>query len=145
MKPRINRNLLIILRIELGLVFLYAGIPKILDVESFAQTINAYKMLPYFFNYLVAATLPWVETVCGLILVSGYKRKAAAGIVAGMNVFFIILLTITIFRGLDIDCGCFNHGGEKVPLWLDIVRDILFLISAMILISTCRERRFSNS
>jgi putative oxidoreductase len=145
MKQGVNRYLLFALRIILGLIFLYAGVPKILDVESFAQNVNAYKMLPYFFNYLVAATLPWVEAVSGLLLVIGYKKKAAAGIIAGMNVFFIILLTITMLRGLDIDCGCFNQGGEKVPLWLDILRDALFLGAAVILLSTRRERKFSSS
>ncbi len=143
MKPRINKHLLTFLRITLGLVFLYAGVPKILDVESFAQNVNAYKLLPYFLNYLVAATLPWLEAVCGLLLVTGFRRKAAAGILAGLNAFFIILLAVTIMRGLDIDCGCFNQGGEKVPLWLDIVRDVLFLWAALLLFSAPGDRKFS--
>jgi uncharacterized membrane protein YphA (DoxX/SURF4 family) len=126
------------------MVFLYSGVIKIGDPAAFAGSVASYKVLPYFMNFLVAATIPWVEALCGLLLIVGYRIKATSGIVAAMNVLFIILLTSTIIRGLDIDCGCFRQGGEKTPAWIAILRDILFLSVALTLFSARGEKRFST-
>jgi putative oxidoreductase len=137
-----KRYLLLSLRVGLGLVFIYAGILKIRDPIAFAGSVAAYKLLPYFLNYLVAVTIPWVEATCGLLLVIGYRVRAAAGITAAMNILFIVLLASTIMRGLDIDCGCFRQGGEKTSAGIAIMRDILFLSVALILFTEQKERKF---
>ncbi len=124
-----------IIRIALGLVFLYAGVMKIIDPVAFAGSVAAYKILPYGLNYLVAAILPWVETICGLLLIVNYRVKASACIVLCMNLVFMVALASTIVRGLDIDCGCFRQGGEKTPAWLAILRDIPFVAAAIFLLS----------
>lgn len=142
MRKKAQRYFLLFLRVSLGLVFVYAGILKIRDPIAFAGSVAAYKLLPYFFNYLVAATIPWVELTCGLLLIFGYRVRAAAGITAAMNILFIVLLASTIVRGLDIDCGCFRQGGEKTSAWIAIMRDILFLSVALILVTEQKERKF---
>lgn len=142
MKKKIKNYFYLILRIGLGLVFVYAGILKIRDPIAFAGSVAAYKLLPYFLNYLVAATIPWVELTCGILLIIGYKVRAAAGITAAMNILFIALLASTIMRGLDIDCGCFRQGGEKTSAWIAIMRDILFLSTALVLCTEKKERKF---
>jgi len=144
MRSKAGQHILTVLRIGLGAVFVYAGILKIREPVAFAGSVAAYKILPYYLNYLVAATIPWVETVCGLLLIAGYRVKAAAGIVAAMNVLFIVLLASTIVRGMDIDCGCFRQGGDKTPAWVAIMRDLLFLFVALIVFSARREGRFSS-
>jgi putative oxidoreductase len=83
---------------------------------------------------MVAAVLPWVETLCGLLLVVGYRVKAAACIVIIMNLVFMTALVSTIIRGLDVDCGCFKQGGEKTPAWVAIIRDVFFLAAAIFLV-----------
>jgi len=142
MRKNAQRYFLLTLRVGLGLVFIYAGILKIRDPIAFAGSVAAYKLLPYFLNYLVAATIPWVELICGTLLIIGYRVRASAGIVAAMNILFIVLLTSTIVRGLDIDCGCFRQGGEKTSAWIAILRDIFFLSAALILMTEQKERKF---
>jgi uncharacterized membrane protein YphA (DoxX/SURF4 family) len=71
MKSKTRQYVLAALRIGLGVVFLYAGIVKISDPSAFAGSVAAYKVLPYFMNFLVAATIPWVEALCGLLLILG--------------------------------------------------------------------------
>jgi uncharacterized membrane protein YphA (DoxX/SURF4 family) len=144
-RKKAKHYFLMFLRIALGLVFIYAGFLKIRDPIAFAGSVAAYKLLPYFFNYLVAATIPWVEITCGIFLVIGYRVRAAAGITAAMNILFIVLLASTIVRGLDIDCGCFRQGGEKTSAWIAIMRDILFLSVALILVSEQKERKLFSS
>lgn len=144
MKPKKKELVLAAVRMGLGAVFIYAGVLKIREPEAFAGSVAAYQIFPYYLNYLVAATVPWVETLCGLLLIFGFRVRAAAGIVAGMNILFIVLLASTIARGLDIDCGCFRQGGEKTPAWIAILRDILFLSAAVAVFSARREWRFSS-
>jgi putative oxidoreductase len=144
MRTKGKHSFLLTLRIGLGLVFIYAGILKIRDPIAFAGSVAAYKVLPYFFNYLVAATIPWLEATCGLFLIFGIRIRAVTGITAAMNILFILLLASTIVRGLDIDCGCFRQGGEKTSAWIAIMRDFLFLSVALILFTEQKERRFST-
>ena len=123
-------------RITLGMIFIYAAVLKIADPVAFAGSVAAYKILPYFANYAAAAVLPFLELVCGLLLVCGYRVKGAAIIIAGMNVVFMIALSSAIVRGLDIDCGCFKQGGEKTSPWIALARDAIFLAMTFVVLKT---------
>ncbi|MEA5113730.1 MAG: MauE/DoxX family redox-associated membrane protein [Geobacteraceae bacterium] len=144
MKNSRKHLLMVLLRIGLGLVFVYASFWKIRDPEAFAGSVAAYNVLPFFLNHLVAATLPWIEATCGILLISGYRVKAAAGIVVALNIIFIVLLVSTVARGLDIDCGCFRQGGGKTPAWLVILRDFIFLAMAVSIFKYQRGTMFSR-
>lgn len=122
---------LLLLRIALGAVFAYAGVIKIMDPVAFAGSIAAYKILPYFGNYLAGAILPWVELVCGVLLVTGYRWRGAAVIILVLNINFILALISTLVRGLDIDCGCFRQGGDKTSAWTAIARDMVLLFMTL--------------
>jgi hypothetical protein len=56
----------------------------------------------------MALFLPWLEASCGLMLVSGFLVKGSLLIVDSLLVVFLLIFVITIFRGLDISCGCFS-------------------------------------
>ncbi|HML77768.1 MauE/DoxX family redox-associated membrane protein [Geobacter sulfurreducens] len=127
----VKRHLTALLRVTLGAVFLYAAVIKIANPPAFAGNVAAYQLLPYAGNYLVAAILPWIEAICGLLLVTGWRARSAAALVAVMNILFIVLLISTVARGLDIDCGCFRQGGEKTSAWTAIFRDIMLLVAAV--------------
>ena len=127
-------------RMLIGGLFLYSGITKILQPLEFARNIAAYEMLPLFANVLIAATLPWVECICGLLLVIGWKARSAALVIVGMMVVFLIALGSAMSRGLLIDCGCFNVGvsEDPPPLWISLIRDLgLLLLSLMVWLDAC--------
>jgi putative oxidoreductase len=121
-------------RIALGGIFIYAALLKIADPVAFAGSVAAYRILPYFGSYLAAATLPFLELTCGLLLVSGYRVRGGAVIIAGLNLIFMVALASAIVRGLDIDCGCFKQGGAKTSPWLALGRDAVFLLMSCYLI-----------
>ena len=129
-----RKNLTLALRIVLGGVFLYAGGLKIADPAAFAGSVAAYKLIPTFGNYLIAATLPWVEVLCGLLLVTGYRVRAGATLILLMNLVFVVALTSAIIRGLDIDCGCFRQGGPKTSPWIALLRDLAFIAGIVVLL-----------
>jgi uncharacterized membrane protein YphA (DoxX/SURF4 family) len=99
-------------RLLLGGLFLYAGAVKADDVVAFARDVANYKILPYSWNYLVAATLPYVEVVAGLLLVANRKVRPAALVIGVLTAVFMLALASVELRGMDIDCGCFDPVGE---------------------------------
>ena len=139
---RTNRELLcLVIRLILGALFLYAGSTKIADPTAFAGDIAAYRILPYFGNYLAAAIIPWIEAFCGILLIVGFRTRAAALLAIFLLLVFAAALASTIVRGLDIDCGCFRHAGEKTSAWTALVRDALLLASALYLLRRNRKER----
>ena len=122
-----------IVRIVLGALFLYAGALKALDTNAFAGNIAAYRILPYFGNYLAASILPWVEIFCGVLLVTGWRARVGATVTILLNLVFIIAMASAVARGLEIDCGCFKQGSSDPPL-LAIGRDLVFVAMALLLL-----------
>ena len=127
-----NKYLLLVFRVALGAVFIYASLHKILDPMAFAQSIRNYLLLPPALTNLAAITLPWVEMVCGAFLVVGLFPRSAAAVVSALLVVFNAALVISLARGLDIDCGCFQsgRGGEAIST-LSVLRDLALLFMSV--------------
>jgi uncharacterized membrane protein YphA (DoxX/SURF4 family) len=141
---RAKRHIPAAVRIALGGIFIYAALLKISDPVGFAGSIAAYKILPYFASYLTAATLPFLELICGILLVIGYRVKGGALLIGLMNLVFIVALASAIVRGLDIDCGCFKQGGAKTSPWLALLRDLVFLAMTAVVLKTEHRKGISS-
>jgi uncharacterized membrane protein YphA (DoxX/SURF4 family) len=107
-----NKYLLLIIRIILGFVFIYAGAEKISDPEAFAISISNYRLLPTAAINFFAITLPWIELVAGILLIFGIAVKENSSILFSMLLVFTIAIVLSLFRGLSIDCGCFGKGTQ---------------------------------
>jgi len=119
-------------RLALGGIFLYAGAVKSANVVAFARDVANYQLLPYAWNYLVAATLPYVETVAALLLIFNRKARPAALLLALLTLAFMLALTTVLARGLDIDCGCFNPGQGHTSATVALSRDAGILLLALV-------------
>ena len=95
-------------QIALGVIFVAAALPKIVDPPSFAHMIYNYKLVPASMNNLMALVMPWIELLCGLALVLGIWRGTARTIIGVLLATFIIAIGINLVRGNAIDCGCFD-------------------------------------
>lgn len=127
-------------RIVVGLVFLLYGLDKIAHPDDFARAIANYRLLPEALVNLVAVTLPWVECVCGLLLLAGQWVRSAALVSAFLLGVFVVAVSITLARGLDIACGCLDaDAGRKVGFKL-LVEDLLLLGAAAVLVVKARDR-----
>ena len=110
---------------RLVLVFIYAGAVKMRDPVAFAGQVAAYQLLPYALNYLVAATLPYVEFLAGLLLLLNARIRPALVAIGGLTLVFMAALASVLVRGLEIDCGCFDPGGgEAVSAGTALLRDV---------------------
>ncbi|MDK9708840.1 MAG: DoxX family protein [Desulforhopalus sp.] len=90
----------------IAMVFGYAAVPKLLDVQGFAKIIEAYGILADFLILPVAIILPVIEVVLAIgLLCNGWTSKVGS---MALLLLFIALLSYSIWVGLDIDCGCFG-------------------------------------
>ena len=92
------------------MIFIYASLDKLFHPAYFAISIQNYQIIPDSLINLTAVILPWLEFYCGILLLLGFWHRAGVAIIALLNVIFIFALTSALFRGLDIDCGCFGSG-----------------------------------
>ncbi len=134
-------------RLSLAAVFLYAGYVKGSDPVAFAGQVAAYQLLPYAFNYLVAATLPFVELLCGGLLLLNRRVRPALLVLFGLNSVFILALISLLVRGLDIDCGCFHPGAEgdtATSPQMALLRDVGLMV-LIVVAWVLRHQQFRES
>jgi putative oxidoreductase len=125
-----NRTVLLVFRLAVGAVFVYAGLVKILEPLDFAGNIANYQMVGPSLSFLTALILPWLEVLCGLGLALGPFKHAAALLISIMLGFFIILTLITIVRGLNVDCGCFG-ALSRTAGWSLVLEDAVMLFMTL--------------
>ncbi len=111
-----NKTVLVVFRVVLGGLFVYAGVVKVLEPLDFAQNIRNYALVGQSLSFIAAIVLPWLEILAGACLVVGVWKRGAALAISGLLVFFIALTVVTMIRGLDVDCGCFGAIDRKAGL-----------------------------
>ena len=120
-----------IIRVLLGLVFVWASWDKIFNPQAFAGIIENYKILPDILIWPVAVILPWLEIISGALLISGYMVRGSAFIINVLTLTFIIALTCNLYRGIDITCGCFSLLARSSNTYMLLIRDIVILITGI--------------
>ena len=125
-------------RVILGIVLIYASIVKIVHPAEFAKAIGNYNVLPFGLENLLGIVLPVLELLVGTCLVLGIMIDGSAIIAGGMMVVFIIAISQALFRGIDINCGCFKvtveNGGHQVGI-RRIIEDFIYLGMALMVLS----------
>lgn len=131
-----KKIVLIVFRLFLGGVFLYACWDKILHPKAFAEVVYNYHILPGPLINLTALVLPVMELFLAVCLIFGIWLPGTlflANLLLG--VFFSALL-FNMARGLDIHCGCFSTDatpGDRFSTVRYVFRDLVFLAVALFL------------
>ena len=123
-----DKRVVLLFRLVLGVTFIYASLDKIAHPEQFARIVYNYKILPQFLINIFAVTLPWVELTAGLFLILGIFTESASLLVSFLFIIFIIATSVNLFRGVDLNCGCFSTdpAGKKEGADL-LIKDFIFL------------------
>jgi len=109
MSPRSGDRIQRWLQCLLGALMLWAAVSKLANPADFLGSIYAYELpLPKLLLQTVAIVLPWVELLCGLLLLAGLWLGTALTLVSGMLAVFVIVTGQAWARGLEIGCGCFS-------------------------------------
>ncbi len=146
-------------RLALAGVFLYAVFAKIdyppgnfltfnlgnwkIALDIFAISVNAYGVLPESAVIPVAYTVPVLETVLGLLLISGFGLRWSATAASALLFFFLALMARSYMLGQSIDCGCFGPGDTLSMKTL--LRDgLLWLLSFSLACAAFRQHTLSS-
>jgi uncharacterized membrane protein YphA (DoxX/SURF4 family) len=117
----------------LAVVFLLACWHKILDPGAFAIDIATYDILPTELVNLMALVMPWVEAATGVMLILGFRTRAAALLVAAMMAVFVAAVSVALSNGLQMSCGCFASQAmvdDPISGWT-VARDVGWLLLAV--------------
>jgi uncharacterized membrane protein YphA (DoxX/SURF4 family) len=112
-----------IFRIALGIIFISAGLPKLIDPKAFAKAVSMYEILPEQVLPIVAIVIPITEVLAGIGLILNIKGSLT--VIAGLLAMFVTVLSYGILNNLDIDCGCSipweseRHANLKSALYRD--------------------------
>lgn len=121
-----SKYLALAFRLYIGGIFIYAGMYKISYTAEFAETIASYQLAPYWAVNFLALVMPWLELICGILLVFGVKSKSATAIITGMLALFIVAVFLVLVRKIPIGCGCFSSVEEPMS-WTTLARDLVWL------------------
>jgi uncharacterized membrane protein YphA (DoxX/SURF4 family) len=143
--------MIVLFRLVIGGLFIYMGIVKAMAPVTFLKLIRQYEMFPdsvwWLLNFTVA-TLPWIEILCGLLLILGVNLRGTALLIMVMLAVFTPMIFLRgqaihakdhlSFCKIYFDCGC---GAGVVNFCWKMAENIaLFLAALCILLS--RSRRF---
>jgi putative oxidoreductase len=124
----------------LGGIFIYAGVLKALDPVQFANDIDNYKALPWFFSVRLAFYLPWLEIFCGLAVIFRFLYRGGLSILTALVTVFIGATVAAKMRGLDITCGCFGHASKNWSFLQHMAVD-LTIFAALVVLWLANDRR----
>jgi uncharacterized membrane protein YphA (DoxX/SURF4 family) len=120
----------LLLRLAVGALFIFAGASKIGHAGLFAAQITAFGLVPRPLIAPMALLLPVFEVLLGGYLVLGLYTRVAA-IVAGVQLaIFAGAIASAVSRGLSLSCGCFGPSDTTVTSWPEVARDLGFAVVA---------------
>ncbi len=152
---RIDRTGLPLLaaRLFIGVLFIWMAWEKIKDPVNFLKLMRQYRMMDeqawHVVMNLTAVVLPWLELLCGVVLITGVAIRAAGLVSAGMLVVFTPLIlrrglelydqgAASTFCGIKFDCGC---GAGEVFVCAKLLENGALLLAALLVVFS-RSRRF---
>lgn len=120
-----------LLEIVLGGLFLLNGLSKATEsgAKYFVGMLLNYRLMPEVLVGLVAAGLPMLEFAAGVLLVLGIKRRSCLLLLMPLLSIFMLIMAVTLLRGLNIDCGCGLYTFKKVS-WNKVLFNSVFLVLA---------------
>jgi cobalt-zinc-cadmium efflux system protein len=131
---KLVRLFLLVLRVALGCIFVYAAWTKLRDPwQLFAMSIDSYRILPLQAVELAAHVIPWLELAVGLLLIAGVWLRISGSIVSLLLLTFFGLMLRAYAKGMEINCGCF--GTSEMISWKTLLRDGT-MVAAALLVTT---------
>jgi uncharacterized membrane protein YphA (DoxX/SURF4 family) len=105
-------------RVVVGGLFTFAAFVKLSEPQNFLDSVMAFKIfggkpMPDHLATLATFALPWIEMICGVLMILGLWARSAALVLAGLLSMFIVALVLVLQLPGPIECGCF--GKFEIP------------------------------
>jgi uncharacterized membrane protein YphA (DoxX/SURF4 family) len=114
----------LIVRLGLGVLFIWAGSVKIVDPRAFARVIEGYGLVPDPLLAPAALAIPVLELLAGFGLL--FDLRGSIKLTLALLAVFTAVLGYGVASGLEIDCGCLSaeEVQAKEGLRNALIRDI---------------------
>ena len=131
----------IVLSLFFAGVWIYAAVMKIPEPMIFLLDVRSFQILPDPYAAFVAMGLPWLELICGMMVLMRYVfYRAAVTVLLSMLGVFLVALIWAWTRNLDITCGCFGKSDNATSYIEMIVRDLGLIAVGLLMLGTYRSR-----
>lgn len=130
------KYILWILRIVIGVLFIFSGVVKANDpmglvykMDEFFEVLNMSFMIPWSFAFSIVMIA--FEIVCGVAVLIGASFRFFSLMLVLMNLFFTFLTGYALYSGKIKECGCFGACIKISPegtFYKDIVLTIISVI-----------------
>ncbi len=120
-----------VLRVCLGLIFVYSGVTKSMDLGVFSKTIQAFAILPGSIVFPASVMIVLAELVFGAGLVLDVRFSLGGVLILVLG--FMAVICYALHMGYDIDCGCFGPGDPEALAFQGLTTS-LYRDTAMVLV-----------
>lgn len=131
--------------IGFGVLFLAAGLHKIVALHEFRATLSDYQLLPESLLPMITRVVPVVEVLLGgSWFASYYQQQLTALATAALLCSYAFAIGINLYRGrIHIDCGC-SFGGKSTRTQLIsgglVVRNLVLASIALLTLLPATSR-----
>lgn len=127
----LTQGFALLARVGLGCLFLYSALPKIRQPYDFLHDVYSYELVGPKLGLLVAMVLPWAELLAGICLLGEIFVSGALLVCAAMAAMFTFVISWALYHGLDISCGCFGSGTDRIT-YMTLLRAVGILAVSLL-------------
>ncbi|MDD5701080.1 MAG: DoxX family protein [Dehalococcoidales bacterium] len=126
-----NKYTLLAVRLVLGSILIAAASGKLPDQARFVEIVDSYGLLPSIIAGIYGWSLPWVELILGVGLITGFFVRVFAGICILMIISFLIANGTAVYE--KIFCPCFGGETGLIKTSDALVMDAFMILMALII------------
>ncbi len=131
-----------ILRVVLGILFIYVGYAKILHSSTVAENLMLLDIFPWFIINIIAMWLVCFEVFIGFLVISGVWLRTSSLLLVCFCIICLGLISYAIASGLNIHCGCFVTAPTgPARSWVSLWQEVLVLAGCVWLWITAKSRK----
>ncbi|MBU2534698.1 MAG: MauE/DoxX family redox-associated membrane protein [Chloroflexota bacterium] len=136
--------------IIMGLIFMAAGLGKLLNPMESSIIFVFPEFLPTALDEFIFHWLPYLEIIIGVLLITGIAARLVASLALALTVSMIANNSILLVQGLgDKPCGCFGEAERLAQLSLSVTGalyiDVVMLILGFMVLFFYQGRFFNIS
>lgn len=130
------RIILSLLRIIVGVLFIFSGLIKANDplglsykMEEFFEVLHLTFLSPYSLAFSIGMNA--FEIIAGVAVLIGYRMRIFSFLLLLLIIFFTFLTAFALFSGTIRECGCFGDCIKLTPVetfWKDVALLVMILV-----------------